>query len=58
MVIQVAVTQNVFFLNEKRWFAIFNQAYQLNQWSYGFKIFTTHYPIIRNLMFKKIIELE
>ena len=31
MTIQVAVTQNGFLKNEKRLFAIFKQAYQLNQ---------------------------
>ena len=38
----------------KRLFAIFKQAYQLNQWSYGCERFSPHYPIIKHLMFWRI----
>ena len=47
MIIQAAVTHNDFKKFKKRWFAIFKQAYHLNQWSYGFETFSRHYPLIK-----------
>ena len=59
MIIQATVTQNEFLKNKKDDLQYLNKhSYQLNQWSYGFEIFTTHYPIIKHLMFRRIIELE
>ena len=44
MIIQVAVTQNDFKIKFKIPFTIFKQAYHLNQRSYGFEVFSRHYP--------------
>ena len=57
MIIQVAVTQKIFLEKLKKTinFIIIKQAYQLNQRSYGFEILSRHYPFIKSLMFKGLL---